>query len=245
MVAGCFQWKENINMVSKNTYGIKPKHSYEYDVNKITSDQMVIKLGMSTEEADTLLAYRERFKIFEDNRNALIDLNELWEALDKPYTDLARWKSSVVVPLSERIKSVISDKIQKAKGRGRPKQNSFITIELAKHLAMTVNNEAGDLVRQYFITVEKCFNSMVTHNALRIDLHDTGKQFYSSTLKLNNFNKDKAGAELVKLNTITKAVSGGRNELKTKLDRYGMYQAVIADARLRGKSFAEIENALK
>ncbi|EJY3122521.1 hypothetical protein OGA32_000103 [Salmonella enterica] len=232
-------------MVSKNTFGIKPKHTYEYDVNKITFDQMVIKLGMSVEEAGTILTYRERFKIFEDNRSALINLNELWEALDKPYGEFRFWKHEVVEPLSKRLKLEISNINQKAKGRGRPKQNSFITTELAKHLAMTVNNEAGDLVRQYFITVENLFNSMIAHNALRIDLHDTGKQFYSSTLKLNNFNKDKASAELIKLNTLTKAVSGGRNEINTKLDRYGMYQAVIADARLRGKSFEDIENALK
>lgn len=247
---------------------LKMKHTYEYDLSKINQDQMVVKLGMSFQEADTILKYRNRFALLEGGEGALVNLAELWEALEFPYlsnqirneilengkkpsfqkalTDgFADWLRSVVIPECEALSSEISDFKEKRKGqRGSTKTSRFVSTDTAKHLAMLARSEAGREIRKYFITVERLFNSMVKHNALRIELHDAQKQFYAQDLLRRNYDKNATGKDLMMFNTLVKKASGGRNELKTNLDYYAACQSVIGNALLNGKDPEQLKRAL-
>lgn len=223
---------------------LKIKHTYEYDLSNINHDQMVVKLGMSVQEAEIILTYRERFALLEGGEGALVNLTELWEALDKPYGQYDVWLIQVVQPFVKRLNLEISKFNHKPKGRGRPRVDHFVCTEAAKHLALAVNNAAGDEVRSYFITVERLFNSMVKHNALRVELHDVQKQFYAQDLPRRKFDKKATGKDLVMFNTLVKKASGGLNELKTNLDYYAACQSVIGNALLNGKDPEQLKRAL-
>ncbi|HEG2205565.1 TPA: hypothetical protein SCS57_002050 [Enterobacter cloacae] len=190
---------------------------------------------MSLKEAETIINYRDRFQLLEGEEGAKVDLADLWETLDQPYGEYKHWLSEVVRPLADRLSSEISDYIQKARGRGRPRIKHIIDIETAKHLALSVNNEIGDQIRSYFITVEKLFKSMVKHNALRVDIHDYDKSFYRESLLSSGYDKKEASKKLITLNSISKAVDGGRNELGTKLNPYEANHIVIGNLLLKDK----------
>lgn len=53
---------------------------------------------------------------------------------------------------------------------GRPKANHQITIDMAKEISMIQRNEKGKLARQYFIEIEKEWNSpeKIMARALRL-----------------------------------------------------------------------------
>lgn len=223
----------------------KVKHTYEYSLDKITFDQMVVKLGMSAEEAATILNYRERFALLEGEDKAKVNLSDLWEALDQPYTKFSVWLVQVVEPFAKSLQVEISSYREKRKGRyGQPKVNHFIDTETAKHIALMANSEAGFQIRNYFITVEKLFNSMVKHNALRVDIHGTEKQFHSMTMRKHNFNMPKALSDRIQFNTIVKRAVGARNELSTDLDYYAACQLVVGNALLNGKNPEVLKSAL-
>ena len=65
---------------------------------------------------------------------------------------------------------------------GRPETNHVIKLDMAKEIAMIQRNERGKIVRQYFIQVEKDFNSpeKVMARALKIAEESL------NTLKLEN-----------------------------------------------------------
>lgn len=44
-----------------------------------------------------------------------------------------------------------------AKSNGRPRREYFISLDMAKELAMVENNEKGRQARRYFIEIEKCY----------------------------------------------------------------------------------------
>ena len=52
--------------------------------------------------------------------------------------------------------------LSKTPNGGRPSQEYFITLDMAKQLAMVENNEKGMQVRKYFIECEKKLNSTTT-----------------------------------------------------------------------------------
>lgn len=53
---------------------------------------------------------------------------------------------------------------------GRPSQEYFITIDMAKHLAMLEKNEIGHKARQYFIEVERQYRNLMIRPVLISDL---------------------------------------------------------------------------
>ena len=101
-----------------------------------------------------------------------------------------------------------SEKTEKPQG-GRPSIDHQLTLDMAKHLAMIQRNEKGMIARQYFIDVEKKWNSpeMVMSRALTIankNLLMKDEQILKLTTE-NAVMKPKADYfdELVDRNTLT------------------------------------------
>lgn len=94
-----------------------------------------------------------------ENQEPIVNGRELYHALDikTPYTQwFERMKE---YGFSENIDfTSLSQNCEKPQG-GRPEINHAIKLDMAKEIAMIQRNENGKKVRQYFIQVEKDFNS--------------------------------------------------------------------------------------
>lgn len=103
---------------------------------------------------------KELIKIeLNENQEPIVNGRELYHALDikTPYTQwFERMKE---YGFSENIDfTSLSQNCEKPQG-GRPEINHAIKLDMAKEIAMIQRNENGKKVRQYFIQVEKDFNS--------------------------------------------------------------------------------------
>ncbi len=94
-----------------------------------------------------------------ENQEPIVNGRELYHVLDikTPYTQwFERMKE---YGFSENIDfTSLSQNCEKPQG-GRPEINHAIKLDMAKEIAMIQRNENGKKVRQYFIQVEKDFNS--------------------------------------------------------------------------------------
>lgn len=94
-----------------------------------------------------------------ENQEPVVNGRELYETLEikTPYTQwFDRMKE---YGFTENIDFVsLSQNCEKPQG-GRPEINHAIKLDMAKEIAMIQRNENGKKVRQYFIQVEKDFNS--------------------------------------------------------------------------------------
>lgn len=94
-----------------------------------------------------------------ENQEPIVSGRELHEVLqiDTPY---AKWFGRMVeYGFTENVDFIsLGQNCPKPQG-GRPEINHAIKLDMAKEIAMIQRNEKGKLVRQYFIQVEKDFNS--------------------------------------------------------------------------------------
>lgn len=98
------------------------------------------------------LAIEER--IFDGEEQAAVNARELWKALGSK-RQFGNW-------IKERLSDFVDgqdytiNKIVNGENRGRfAPTEYYITLDVAKHLAMLERNDAGRKIRQYFIEVEK------------------------------------------------------------------------------------------
>lgn len=112
----------------------------------------------------------ELIKVNYDNERPTVSGRELHEFLevDTPYT---QWFQRMCeYGFNESIDFMgFSQFCEKPQG-GRPKQDHQLTIEMAKEICMLQRNEKGKQARQYFIQLEKNWNSpeMVMSRALKM-----------------------------------------------------------------------------
>lgn len=121
----------------------------------------------------------------------------------------------------------------KPKG-GRPEQNHKLKFDMAKEIAMLQRNEKGKIVRQYFIQVEKDFNSpekvmaralKIAENQLRtLKLENTQQKQLIGELKpkadyTDNILKNKG---LVTITAIAKDYGMSAKEFNAKLHELGI-----------------------
>lgn len=105
---------------------------------------------------------------------------------------------------------------------GRPSENHKITIEMAKEISMLQRTEKGKQARQYFIQIEKAWNSpeAIMSRALRLADRKI-LQLETSIQKLQpkaqEFDKFISGENYQDMNTVAKALGWGRNKLFAEL----------------------------
>lgn len=127
-----------------------------------------------------------------ENAEPVISGRELYERLEvkTPYT---QWFNRMCeYGFTENVDFIgFSQKSDKPQG-GRPLEDHILKLDMAKEIAMLQRNEKGKQIRQYFIEVEKEYNSpeKIMARALVI----SNKQIES--LKLENKMKDQQLAEL-------------------------------------------------
>lgn len=94
-----------------------------------------------------------------ENQEPIVNGRELHKALEIE-TPYAKWFGRMVeYGFNENIDFVsLGQNCPKPQG-GRPEINHAIKLDMAKEIAMIQRNENGKKVRQYFIQVEKDFNS--------------------------------------------------------------------------------------
>lgn len=241
----------------------KQDRKNKYDVNTIEKEQMVVDCHMTEEQAETIIAYRNKFKMLEGDDSVLVDLEQLWESLDMPYirnrNDLFRlkpeelklakqrgfsdWLNEVVKPECQLLMSEISDVIQKTKGRGRNPVFHYVNSDTAKHLAMLSRTDAGRLARQYFIVMEKLFKEVCLYNHLRIQIEQNAKDvsyqmgFKFGDHKLGGFMKERH-------NKLVKVINGKRNKFNTNLNKSLEIGEYVKNLMLNGFTDTQIVQML-
>jgi anti-repressor protein len=86
---------------------------------------------------------------------------DLWEFLDKPYSQFTKWFDQYKdYGFTENQDfRAISEKFLTAQGNESTRTDYEITVDMAKELAMLQKSEKGKMARQYFINLEKQWNS--------------------------------------------------------------------------------------
>lgn len=138
--------------------------------------------GISKEGIEIVWQYQKQFpELLQDVDGFVIDARPLWEQLGEPYGQFNKWVENKMVKkgfINEVDYIVLDKKVQNLKG-GRPTTEYSLTIDTAKNICMMENNEAGRLIRRYFIIVERAFRNRIEWNLDRddtISLHTKLKQ---------------------------------------------------------------------
>lgn len=122
-----------------------------------------------------------------ENQEPIVSGRELHEVLEIE-TPYAKWFGRMVeYGFTENVDFIsLGQNCPKPQG-GRPETNHAIKLDMAKEIAMIQRNEKGKEVRQYFIQVEKDFNSPEKIMARALMLAD--KQI--KTLQIENAEQKK------------------------------------------------------
>lgn len=103
----------------------------------------------------------ELIKINYSNDRQTTSARDLWVFLDKPYRDFNPWfdKYKDYGFTQNQDYRALTTKIVTAQGNEVEAHDYEITIDMAKELAMLQKTEKGKMARQYFIELEKKWNS--------------------------------------------------------------------------------------
>lgn len=103
----------------------------------------------------------ELIKVTYDSDRPTTSARDLWEFLDKPYTEFLKWFNHYKdygFTENQDFRE-LRIKIRTSNGAEHDAVDYEITVDMAKELAMLQKTEKGKLARQYFITLEKKWNS--------------------------------------------------------------------------------------
>lgn len=102
----------------------------------------------------------ELIKINYSNDRRTTSARALWEFLDKPWGEFLKWFNQFKgYGFTENEDYRVIECLLENPLGGRPSTDYEITIDMAKELAMLQKTEKGKMARQYFIELEKKWNS--------------------------------------------------------------------------------------
>lgn len=103
----------------------------------------------------------EIIKVTYDNDRPTTSARDLWEYLDRPYTEFLKWFNQYKdYGFAENQDfRALRVKIRTAQGNEVDSADYEITVDMAKELCMLQKSEKGKQARQYFIELEKQWNS--------------------------------------------------------------------------------------
>lgn len=151
-------------------------------------EDLIEKLGRTTEEWDLVSKYQKKFyQLLQDAEDYCVNARMLWEELGKPYSEFGKWIKKKVVGYGyvENTDFVnIEQKVDIENTNITRKQKEyFLTVECAKNVAMAEKTESGKLVRSYFILMEKCVREYEKWVEIR-EPQKQGNNIMKNTIKL-------------------------------------------------------------
>lgn len=157
-----------------------------------TESDLIEKIGLNQQDADLILKYQKRLPILIGNEN--VDARSLWFQLGKPQGDFSHWVKRKIIDKSFEMNCDYSsfDKSVEREIGGSFSKEYLLTIDTAKHVAMMENSDAGKLVRNYFIKVEKALKDYEQWERVR---HPEKESYKELCRKLKNKYQQENGRE--------------------------------------------------
>jgi anti-repressor protein len=114
----------------------------------------------------------ELIKVTYDNNRQTTSARDLWDFLDKPYEKFTKWFDQYRQYGFEENHDYreLCIKVHTSNGAEHDAIDYEITVDMAKELAMLQKSEKGKIARQYFLELEKKWNSpeLVMARALKM-----------------------------------------------------------------------------
>jgi len=129
----------------------------------------------------------ELIKIYQGN---LIDARELHQFLDSKQ-DFSNWITNRIKKYGFEDGKDFSINLLKSQG-GRPSKEYYLTLNMAKELAMVENNPKGREARRYFIEAEKTLSELKQNKRLEafLKLETTKDKLHQNVVKLGGNKAD-------------------------------------------------------
>lgn len=124
-------------------------------------------------------------KVNYDSERPTTSARDLWEFLDNPYDKFTKWFDKYKdygFTENEDFRELCI-KVHTSNGASHDATDYEITVDMAKELSMLQRNEKGKLARQYFISIEKEFNSPEAIMARALKMADVKVKQLESKVK--------------------------------------------------------------
>lgn len=159
-----------------------------------------------------------------DGERQTTSARELWEFLDKPHGEFMKWFSrySDYGFTKGSDYKVIDGLVENLLG-GRPSTDYEITLDMAKELAMLQKSEKGKVARQYFLELERRWNSPEAVMARALKMAD--KKLLECRHAVDAYNSFISKENLYSINEVSKKLaipSMGEKNLFTYLRGIGI-----------------------
>jgi anti-repressor protein len=144
-----------------------------------------------------------------------VNARELWTALGSRQ-DFSTWfkaKASNFTPNEDF--GIFHNSVEYSeRGRGKPKKDFWLTVDIAKEVCMMEQTETGRRIRKYFITAEKAYRQQLSQPVLSdFDIMCKAVQISSNRIRQLESKVEQVEADNQKLNTM---IRNGWETIKTK-----------------------------
>lgn len=213
---------------------------------KVFEKKDLKKLQLNNEQVKLIMQYQKQFpELLQDVEGFVIDSRNLWTQLDEPYGQFNKWADNKIIKKGfiNDVDYISMDKIVQRENGGNKSKEYTLTVDCAKNVCMMENTEAGRIVREYFILIEKVMKDWIEwmgerepqkegYNLLSATLHSTYKLTHEN-------NEPKTHVYSIEANMLDKALFG-RNSKQMKT-----YLGIESDDALREHLGVEANKALR
>lgn len=152
----------------------KTINGLKYQGKAFEEDDIIKKLGRSNNEWEIINQYQKTFPqlLIDDVEGFVVDAEILWNELDKPQGEYSKFAKRKIVDMFDfNVDYSRYDKLVGTikNGNGKKVERHILTLETAKSIALGVGTDKkssvevrqkGNLVRKYFILIEKALKEM-------------------------------------------------------------------------------------